>query len=229
MNLFYQIVSILLVFSLWFDAIPIATCEEPQAWNALTVRKLVTDSFYLDTYIHARADVDYSVARLFQISERVGYFAHENLVLSTNYSFFAVQREDAGEESFANQHRFEFEANPLFTLTEQIRYRSRNRIETLYDEGMDHLSDRFRHRSVVEVSLPDTWGASSAYTSMEYFYLFQQGDWNQARIVPIGLRFSLSSSLILSAYPMLQVNKQDDSWSTRPILGIDLEWNAASD
>jgi hypothetical protein len=200
--------------------------EEPtQMWNSATIRFIQPKPLGLETFIHGRFTSRYDDVALYQITTRGLGRINKNLSTAIAYSYFGVRQNSLGEEGLTNQHRYEFEINPEFEIAPALQYRSRNRYEYLQDESFTKISSRFRHRSLLEYTNPFNLRVRSLYTSLENFYLLSTREWNQFRYVPIGVRFDLSKDFVLSLFPMIQYNKlQDDSWSRRPVVGLEFNY-----
>lgn len=195
--------------------------DEPQTWSQGLIREYSGGGLTADLYLQTRHDDGYGVFRQYQISERISYRLDPRLTTNLNYSYFHVL--PTVDVSTSNQHRFEWELNPETGISDQLRYRSRNRIEFLYDEDLDPVSPRFRHRSNLEYSTEGR--LSGLFTGVEFFYLFKEGEWNQVRYVPCGLRFGITRSVQLSIFPFIQFLKDEDSWEKTFIPSFEFFWN----
>jgi hypothetical protein len=198
-----------------------ASSDEPQTWSQGLIREYSNGPLNADLYLQTRHDDGYGVFRQYQISQRTSYRLDPHLTTNLNYSYFHVL--PAFNVSTGNQHRFEWELNPEGGITDQLRYRTRNRIEFPYDDNLDPVGPRFRHRSNFEYSREGA--LSGIFTGLEVFYFINDGEWNQVRYFPLGLRFGITKSVQFSVFPFIQFLKSDGNWEKTFVPSFEIFWN----
>ena len=192
--------------------------DDFQYWSWLTAKAVDTEKVDINLHAQIRYRDDASQTALYLISPRLSLDFFRNLNFGINYTHLQVRKTNAstGATNYLYQHRYELEANPHWDIKKIAKIKNRNRVEfrEIENSGSDHT--RFRH--LWSVGFPK-WHLSS---SAEFFYDFKASEYNENRIMPIGLDFDIFKKVNFQVFYMAQSVKTNN-WSTNQILGTHLK------
>lgn len=119
------------------------------------------------------------------------------------------------------QERPEFELNPKFDLTRQLRLENRNRLEWRWNEGEPFTTHRSRHRLQLGWTLPQPLGPlTRIFASNEWLIDLHRQNWTENRLVPLGLTFKLTGNTDLDVFYMIVSQRARSSgWDVESVLG----------
>ena len=200
---------------------PITRSETPQLWDSTHFRILEKEETRLDLTLHGRLSDELSKVSLFQIQPKLSHQVAKGLRLGLNYSYFFVRRtnDNSGEDQYLNQNRVEFEVMPEFKPIRLFNLAQRTRYEYLMDNDFRKLNSRLRHRMQL-ISEPVNDGGLRFFTGTELFYDIGASSFNQARTIPIGLRFPILQ-IDWSISPMWLALKQDSGWEHAAVVQLE--------
>ena len=214
--------SLLKVGILWLAAAAsLQGRDDVMMWNWLSLNLWQNDSHKVHAYFDNRMVNDVTEEKLWLGSLRYKLKSHKNLQLGFGYTYLDVR--NITTDSWAHQHRLEFEVNPKFKLDENWTLALRNRMEVRFIEDRDDSSSRFRHR--LQLSRPVNLGPfTSYYANVELFYLLDLDKVNEVRTIPLGTGIELSESTKLNLFYMIQSKRvgSTSSWNHGHALGTNL-------
>lgn len=195
--------------------------DDFQTWQWLTVRVWKTNNFRLLLYGDNRMADTSGRQKLFILGPRVRYRLNPNLTLGAGYLFLDAQNLTTG--TWRHEHRFDAAITPRFELSENTSLQFRNRLETRWRERADSVAYRSRHR--LQLRRDARLGPIEAiYCNNEFLIDYDQGRFNENRLIPAGVEFRVHQRSTISLFYMLQsVRRTTGQWDANHILGTHLK------
>jgi nucleoside-specific outer membrane channel protein Tsx len=188
-------------------------------WHSASLKWLDTSYVDLVTVGQARFRDNHGEANAHLLSQKAVFKAHENLNLGLAYTWLPFK---TGAGDWQDQHRIEIEANPHWTFAEVWTVSLRNRFETRWIEDRPETNERIRHRIRLRRALDGLGPLRGVYAGNEFFYDLDDHDYNQNRLIPLGLSFKLHEKVGFNLYYMIQSVKSGantSDWDHLHVLG----------
>jgi len=118
------------------------------------------------------------------------------------------------------QFRPELELIPRFDLTPRLTLEWRNRMEWRKNEEEVFTTHRLRERAQLAYALPRPLGPlTRVFASNEWLIDLQRSQWNENRLIPLGLSFKIGPRADLDAFYMIFSSRVNAAWQHESVLG----------
>lgn len=191
-------------------------------WQQLRFGTVERGSSSLYTSIEARFNRDASTFYFLRATENYKYSLLDWLNLEFHYSF--IHHHPRGTASFTNLHRFEFEANPYWTLCNQSTIQIRNRYELNKSENNPVWQSIIRERFRWKFPIENCGKLTGIGFANELFYHINLRYFSQNRLVPLFLTFTLSEKVSLEVFTMVRNFYSGNKWYRSMVAGTNLEF-----
>jgi len=190
------------------------------SWHALSFRYLHSTHWDLTAFAQLRYHDDSSELFAYYLSQQVSYKVSPYLKLGMNYTYLPT-KPIAGDE-FVDQYRWETEIIPRWPINERLTLDLRNRLELRWFADQDGVNKRSRHRPQAIIRVIGMAPLESLSINNEFFYDYDIGEYNENRLIPLGLNFRLHPEVNFSLYYMLVSVRPDADWFHTHTLGTQL-------
>lgn len=192
-------------------------------WQKFFWEMWTKDSFSLGTYVKIETGNHFKKVRSLQLSEQLSYQVSDNFSVEAHYSYLH------GHSIVKNspwhwQHRLELEANRTFNLPCNALLKTRNRLEIRKIEEVSKVQYRLRQLIMLVVPFEKTAVLQSFSMYNELFYDISTHLFNQDRLCPFQLTFSLSDKIDLDLFFLIRFFLDDEVWQKSAVLGTQLSY-----
>ena len=202
---------VLILFSM---AAP-ALADEWWAWSSLEFWRNDTSKAWL--FLGNRLDAD-DGAYVQIASPRFKHAIRPWLDGGIGLSLLSIENTQT-HDRFA-QFRPELEFNPHFDLTRHLAIEFRNRMEWRWNEEQAFTTHRLRNRMQLSWSLPRPLGPlTRVFANNEWLRDLRHNQWNDNRLVPLGLTFKTGPSSDLDVFYMISSSHTDGEWHHESVIG----------
>ena len=187
----------------------------------MTIRVWKTNDFRLLLYGDNRMANNSGRQKLFILGPRVRYRLNPNVTVGAGYLFLDVQ--NLATRTWRHEHRLDMAVTPRFELSNNLSFQFRNRLETRWRERSNGAGFRSRHRLQLRRSV-DLGPFEALYCNNEFFVDYEEGRFNQNRLIPAGAEFRVHKRSTVSLFYMLQSSRRATGrWDANHILGTHLK------
>lgn len=192
-----------------------AQADEWWGWSALEFWRNDTSKAWL--FLGNRLDAD-DGAYVQIVSPRFKHALRPWLDGGIGLSLLSI--ENTRTHDRITQFRPELELNPHFDLTRRLSLEWRNRMEWRWNESQTFTTHRLRNRLQFAYTLPGPIGPlTRVFASNEWLTDLHRSQWNENRLIPLGVTFKLGPRADLDAFYMIFSSRVNAAWQHESVLG----------